>query len=216
MSSPDSVEVFSRLKKRYDLSDCSDEFLHFNNPYEILVATILSAQTTDRCVNMVTKELFRRYPDAKSLAGADIEEVEKIIHATGFFHTKARNIIAASRKVITEFGGEVPDRMEDLISLPGVGRKTANIVLGHAFSKTAGIAVDTHVRRVSRRLGLTDHDEPDKIEVDLTRVFPREYWADINRLFILHGRRVCTARKPACDACYLADLCRYAASVHSS
>lgn len=209
------VEIILRLRSNYDLSKCSDEFLHFKNPYEILIATILSAQTTDRCVNMVTRELFERYPDIESLANADMEDVEKIVHSTGFYHTKARNIIATSRMVMTEYDGRVPDCMEDLICLPGVGRKTANIVLGHAFSKTVGIAVDTHVRRVSMRLGLTDQNEPDRIEVDLTRIFPHKYWGEINQLFILHGRKVCTARKPACDMCDLADLCRYAISIQN-
>lgn len=212
MTDLDSGCILSRLRSRYDLSKSRDEFLHFRNPYETLIATILSAQTTDRCVNMVTRELFEQYPDAMALSLADIEDVERIIHPTGFFHAKAKNIIAASQMVMTEFGGVVPDQMDDLIRLPGVGRKTANIVLDHAFSKTVGIAVDTHVRRVSMRLGLTDESDPNRIEMDLVRFFPKEYWAEINGLFILHGRRVCTARKPACDGCDLADLCRYALS----
>ncbi len=212
MTDLDSDCILSRLRSRYDLSKSRDEFLHFRNPYETLIATILSAQTTDRCVNMVTRELFEQYPDAMALSLADIEDVERIIHPTGFFHAKAKNIIAASQMVMTEFGGVVPDQMDDLIRLPGVGRKTANIVLDHAFSKTVGIAVDTHVRRVSMRLGLTDESDPNRIEMDLVRFFPKENWAEINGLFILHGRRVCTARKPACDGCDLADLCRYALS----
>ena len=212
MTDLDSGCILSRLRSRYDLSKSRDEFLHFRNPYETLIATILSAQTTDRCVNMVTRELFEQYPDAMALSLADIEDVERIIHPTGFFHAKAKNIIAASQMVMTEFGGVVPDQMDDLIRLPGVGRKTANIVLDHAFSKTVGIAVDTHVRRVSMRLGLTDESDPHRIEMELVRFFPKEYWAEINGLFILHGRRVCTARKPACDGCDLADLCRYALS----
>jgi len=212
MTDLDSGCILSRLRSRYDLSKSRDEFLHFRNPYETLIATILSAQTTDRCVNMVTRELFEQYPDAMALSLADIEDVERIIHPTGFFHAKAKNIIAASQMVMTEFGGVVPDQMDDLIRLPGVGRKTANIVLDHAFSKTVGIAVDTHVRRVSMRLGLTDESDPNRIEMDLVRFFPKENWAEINGLFILHGRRVCTARKPACDGCDLADLCRYALS----
>ena len=212
MTDLDSDCILSRLRSRYDLLKSRDEFLHFRNPYETLIATILSAQTTDRCVNMVTRELFEQYPDAMALSLADIEDVERIIHPTGFFHAKAKNIIAASQMVMTEFGGVVPDQMDDLIRLPGVGRKTANIVLDHAFSKTVGIAVDTHVRRVSMRLGLTDESDPNRIEMELVRFFPKEYWAEINGLFILHGRRVCTARKPACDGCDLADLCRYALS----
>ncbi|PWR74882.1 endonuclease III [Methanospirillum stamsii] len=201
--------IVKRLRILYDLSKSRDEFLHFNNPYEILIATILSAQTTDKTVNLVTKELFSRFPSVSDLAKAGIGDVERIIHPTGFFHAKARNIIAASQMVVKDFGGEVPDRMEDLVRLPGVGRKTANIVLNHAFSKIEGIAVDTHVRRVSMRLGLTNQSEPDKIESDLTRVFSPDMWGEINGLFILHGRRICTARKPACMACVLADICRF-------
>jgi endonuclease-3 len=210
MTRADPDSILSRLRSQYDLSQSRDEFLHFTNPYETLIATILSAQTTDRCVNMVTKELFSRYPDIAALARAEIQDVEEIIHPTGFYHTKARSIIAASQMVMTEFQGRVPDEMEDLIRLPGVGRKTANIVLDHAFSKTAGIAVDTHVRRVSMRLGITDKRDPDRIETDLISFFPQDSWAEVNGLFILHGRRVCTARKPACDRCVLFDLCRYA------
>ncbi len=212
MTDLNSVSILFRLRSLYDLSKSRDEFLHFRNPYETLIATILSAQTTDRCVNMVTRELFEQYPDIAALSQADIKDVERIIHPTGFFHAKAKNIIAASQMIMTEFEGRVPDEMDELVRLPGVGRKTANIVLDHAFSKTVGIAVDTHVRRVSMRLGLTDESDPGRIEMDLVRFFPKEYWAEINGLFILHGRRVCTARKPACDGCGLADLCRYASS----
>ena len=201
--------VISRLRERYDLSQSKEEFLHFRNPYETLIATILSAQTTDRTVNLVTVELFAEYPDVASLADADIADVEKIIHRTGFYHAKARNIIAASQMVIEEFGGEVPDIMDDLIRLPGVGRKTANIVLSHAFSRIEGIAVDTHVRRVSMRLGITQESDPNRIETDLIRFFPPEIWAEINGLFILHGRKICTARKPHCASCNLADICQY-------
>jgi endonuclease-3 len=212
MTNLDPDTILSRLRSRYDLLNSRDEFLHFKNPYETLIATILSAQTTDRCVNMVTRELFMKYPDVAALSEAPVQDVEKLIHPTGFFRTKARNIIAASQMVMKEFDGRVPDEMDDLVRLPGVGRKTANIVLDHAFSKTVGIAVDTHVRRVSMRLGLTDESDPDRIEMDLVRFFPKEFWAEINGLFILHGRRVCTARHPACDICNLADLCRYASS----
>lgn len=203
--------IISRLRNLYDLSQSGNEFLHFKNPYEILIATILSAQTTDRTVNLVTQELFKRYPDIASLAKADPAEVEIIIHRTGFYHAKTKNIIATSQMVVLEYGGVVPDRMEDLILLPGVGRKTANIVLSHAFSKIVGIAVDTHVRRVSMRLGLTSQSDPNRIETDLKRIFLPDTWAEINGLFILHGRKVCNARKPSCTLCVLADMCQYAA-----
>lgn len=210
MIASDPVLIARRLRKQYDLSAHAGDFLHFGNPYEILIATILSAQTTDKTVNIVTRELFARYPDVSDLASADIADVEKIIHKTGFYHAKARNIIATSQTVVRQFKGVVPDRMADLVILPGVGRKTANIVLHHAFGITEGIAVDTHVRRVSIRLGLTDKTEPPEIEEDLMRIFPHEIWGEINGLFILHGRQVCSARKPACESCILSDLCRYA------
>lgn len=210
MSKSVPLRIFDLLYAEYDLASSRDEFLHFQTPFEILIATILSAQTTDRCVNQVTKILFSRFPDPASLASADLGEVEEIVHSTGFYHAKSRNIIAASKVLITEYGGIVPDRMELLITIPGVGRKTANIVIHHAFGRADGIAVDTHVRRVSTRLGLSDHSDPDRIEQDLCRLFPRDLWGEINGLFILHGRRVCMARSPGCHRCVLFLFCRYA------
>ena len=180
--------------------------LDFNNPFELLIATILSAQSTDAQVNRVTPALFSRYPDAKSLAKADIAEIERIIHPTGFFHAKARAILGCARMVEREFGGRVPDTMEDLVRLPGVGRKTANVVLGSAFS-VPGVVVDTHVRRVARRLGLTEASEPEKIEQDLMRLLPKKDWTPFSHRLIFHGRRICHARKPRCPECPIAHLC---------
>ncbi len=202
--------IYHILSDEYDLASSRDEFLHFETPYQILIATILSAQTTDRCVNQVTKILFSRYCDPASLSAASQAEVEEIIHATGFFRAKARNIIAAATVLVQSFDGQVPDKIEQLLTIPGVGRKTANIVIHHAFGRSEGIAVDTHVRRVSTRLGLSCHTDPDHIEQDLLRIFPPGVWGEINGLFILHGRRICQAKKPACDRCVLHELCHYA------
>jgi endonuclease-3 len=210
MSSPDFCFIYHYLCDTYDLSQSGDEFLHFNNPFEVLVATILSAQTTDRCVNQVTKVLFARYPDADSLAKADHTEVEEIIHSTGFYRAKTRNIIAAAQTLMDTFDGSVPEDMSHLLTIPGVGRKTANIVIHHAFGRSEGIAVDTHVRRVSTRLGLSNHSDPDKIEQDLLALIPPDLWGEMNGLFILHGRHICHARRPACTQCGLISHCKYA------
>ncbi len=201
--------VLTRLQARYDLSASATEFLHYENPYQILIATILSAQTTDKTVNLVTRELFFRYPDPLTLAAAPVCDVEKIIRKTGFYHVKARNIIAAAQVLISRYNGIVPDTIQDLQTLPGVGRKTANIVLHHAFGITEGIAVDTHVSRLSNRLGLSGSSDPLKIEQDLLTQYDQKDWGEINGLFILHGRKVCTARRPACHDCILKDICRY-------
>jgi endonuclease III len=179
------------------------------NPFQVLIITILSAQTTDRQVDGIAPSLFSRFPAPGSLARAKVREVEEIIHSTGFFHVKARNIIAASRVLAKDFGGKVPRTMEELLTLPGVGRKTANIVLSHAFGVQEGIAVDTHVRRIARRIGLSDEADPDRIERDLTSFYPREIWGTVNTLFIAHGRTLCTARKPRCPECPVRKDCRY-------
>jgi endonuclease III len=176
------------------------------NPFQMLVATILSAQTTDRSVNSVTPALFARYPDAAALAHANPADVEAIIKPTGFFHVKAKTIIGASAALVERFHGDVPPRIEDLITLPGVGRKTANVVLGVAFG-IPGFAVDTHVNRLTRRLGLTKSTDPVKIEADVTRLLPPEEWTGFSLRLILHGRRVCVARAPRCPECVLNDFC---------
>ena len=180
--------------------------LAHRGPFQMLIATILSAQTTDRAVNSVTPKLFARYPDAQSLAHADPAAVERLIKPTGFFRVKARTIIACSRALVERFGGEVPPSMEDLVTLPGVGRKTANVVLGVAFG-IPGFAVDTHVIRLTNRLRLTRSRDPVKIEPEVTKLIPREEWTGFSLRLILHGRRVCLARTPNCPACVLNDFC---------
>lgn len=180
--------------------------LDHRNPFELTIATILSAQTTDRMVNSVTPALFERYPTAADLAGADPEAVERIIRPTGFFRAKTRSILGAARHLVGRYGGEVPPRMEDLVTIPGIGRKTANVILGVAFG-VPGFPVDTHVTRLSRRLGLADSDDPVKIERQVCGVVPAREWTDLSLRLILHGRRVCVARRPRCEECVLADFC---------
>lgn len=209
MNRETACEVYRRLLAHYPIVGGRRHFIEFENPFEALILTILSAQTTDRAVNAVRDDLFSRYPTPEALAGAEPEEVEPIIKSIGFHHAKARYIVGTARKVVSEFGGEVPRTMEELRSLPGVGRKTANIVLSHAFGINVGIAVDTHVRRVSKRIGFTESTNPDVIERDLMALFPEEVWQDINYLLIRHGREICTAQNPKHEACFVADLCRY-------
>ena len=198
-----ALEINRRLRDEYPEALC--ELTH-RNPFELLAATILSAQTTDVRVNMVTPALFARYPDAESLANADVESVEQIIKTVGLYPSKARNLIKMARLIVDEFDGEVPRRLEDLVTLPGVGRKTANVVRSVAFV-LPGLAVDTHVGRLSRRLGLTTHEDPVKVEHDLNEFISPLKRGEFSLRLILHGRRVCDARKPACDRCMLADLC---------
>ncbi len=192
------------LKKLYPYTKTA---LRHSNPLQLLVATILSAQCTDVRVNIVTKELFRKYKTAEDFADAPQEVFEQEIRSTGFYRNKAKNIIAAAKKIIKEFGGKVPDNMEDLISLPGVARKTANVVLGDAFGKNEGIAVDTHVMRLAGRLGLSRYTDPVKIEKDLMELVPRKNWAVFSHLLIFHGRAVCAARKPNCEECDTNKFC---------
>jgi endonuclease-3 len=181
--------------------------LDYRNPFELLCATILSAQCTDARVNLVTPVLFARYPTPEALARAKPSEVEAIIRPTGFFRNKTRSLIGMAQALVADFGGRVPQTMEELRKLPGVGRKTANVILGNAYGINEGITVDTHVTRLSRRLGLTRHDDPVKIEFDLMPLFPRDHWALISHLLIFHGRQVCVARRPRCEVCVLSDLC---------
>jgi endonuclease III len=181
--------------------------LDYDTPWHLLVAVILSAQTTDVGVNKVTPVLFARYPGPEDLAGADVDDVEAIVKPTGFYHQKTKSIMAAARCVVAEFGGKVPDTMEGLMSLRGVARKTANIVISNAYGKIEGIAVDTHVFRLSHRLGLSSADDPDKVERDLMKLWPRDEWFHVNYRFINHGRGVCTAKRPICGACVMNDIC---------
>jgi len=199
-----AAEVLNRLKAHYPDATCS---LTYQTPIQLLVATILSAQCTDERVNQVTPGLFARFPDAASLAAADQLELEQLIRSTGFYHNKARNIQGAAHKIMVDFQGEVPQTMAELLTLPGVARKTANVVLAHAFGIHAGVTVDTHVRRLSNLLGFTQHQDPIKIEQDLMALLPQPDWENWSIRLIYHGRAVCNARKPACERCFLADLC---------
>jgi len=181
--------------------------LHFTNPLELLVATMLSAQCTDERVNMVTKELFKKYTKAEDYANADLKALEQDIKSTGFYRNKAKNIKKCCQLLVEKYNSQVPRTMAELLELPGVARKTANIVLSNAYGIVEGVAVDTHVRRLAQRLGLSESDDPAKIEADLMNIVPREKWMRITDLLIFHGRRVCVAKKPKCDACVLNKIC---------
>jgi endonuclease-3 len=197
-------KILARLKEAYPDAHCE---LDFSSPFQLICATILSAQCTDVRVNMVTPVLFAKYPHARALADARQEDVEEIIRSTGFFRNKAKSLIGMAQAVVAEHKGEIPATMDALVALPGVGRKTANVVLGNAFAINAGIVVDTHVTRLSGRLGLTRHDDPVRIEQDLMALTPQDDWALLSHLLIFHGRRICIARKPKCGECVLAELC---------
>ena len=196
--------LYSHLRTLYPDAQCA---LHHGNAFELLCATILSAQCTDARVNMVTPVLFAAYPTAETLARASQTDVEEIIKSTGFFRNKARSLVGMAQAVVADHGGEAPGTMDELLTLPGVGRKTANVILGNAYGLNEGITVDTHVTRLSRLLGLTRHDDPVKIEQDLMRLFPRDHWALLSPLLIFHGRQVCIARRPRCGECVLSDIC---------
>lgn len=197
-------EIFERLHRAYPDARCA---LNFESPYQLLVATILSAQCTDKRVNMVTPAVFRRYPTPNALAVAKPEELEDMIKSTGFFRSKTRSLIGMATGVVDQYGGVVPSEMEQLVELPGVGRKTANVILGNAFDRNEGVVVDTHVARLSQRLALTKQSDPVKIEQDLVKLFPRKHWTLLAHLLIEHGRQICIARTPKCDQCVLSDLC---------
>ena len=203
--SPEQVNaIISELRRLYPDAACS---LTFSNPLELLVATQLSAQCTDERVNIVTKKLFQKYRSVEDFANVSQEEFEQDIRPTGFYRNKARNIRAASQRILAVYDGEVPRTMPDLLSLPGVARKTANVVLGNAFGIVEGFVVDTHIGRLSRRFGWTKNDDPVKVEQDLMRIVPRKDWLDLSHLLIFHGRAVCNARNPRCEKCTLAHLC---------
>ncbi|MBP3608833.1 MAG: endonuclease III [Lachnospiraceae bacterium] len=205
------AEVLERLDTQYTTEyRC---YLNHETPWQLLVATILSAQCTDARVNIVTKDLFVKYPDVEAFANADLKELEQDIHATGFYHNKAKNIIACARRILTEFGGEVPRTLEDLTSLAGVGRKTANVIRGNIYNEPS-IVVDTHVKRISKKLGFTKEEDPEKIEFDLMEVLPEDHWILYNIHIITLGRTICTARNPKCTECFLADLCKAGTSGH--
>jgi len=203
------VDIIRILRKEYPEARTS---LSFATPLQILVATILAAQATDQRVNMITPGLFKKYPTAADFARAERAELEQEIRSTGFFRNKAKNIMGAAKKIVDDFGGEVPDTMEELITLPGVARKTANIVLSSGYHKAEGIAVDTHVRRLAGRLGLSKEHDPNKIERDLLEIVPRRHWLDFNFMLVNHGRKTCQARKPECPECVVQHLCPSAKS----
>ena len=198
------VDIIKLLRKTYPQSRTA---LEYETPLQILVSTILSAQCTDERVNKITPALFRKYPNAASFANADKAELEMDIRPTGFFRNKAKSIMGAARKIVEDFGSEVPDSMEKLITLPGVARKTANIVLSSVFKKAEGIAVDVHVKRLSCRMGLSKQAVPEKVEQDLLKIVPKDAWLDFNYLLVNYGRAVCQARKPRCADCVIAALC---------
>lgn len=199
-------EIIKRLKKTYPDAHCA---LEHTNAFELLIATILSAQCTDVRVNIVTADLFRKYRGPKAFADASQEELEQDIRSTGFFRNKAKNIKATSERILEAYGGEVPQTMEELLTLPGVARKTANVVMGNAFGIASGVVVDTHVSRLSQRLGLTDEKTPEKIESALEKLVPKKDWIMFSHWLIFHGRQICIARNPKCDICRLSDQCEY-------
>ena len=208
-----ALELLRRLKVIYPVAPCS---LDYETPVQLMVATMLSAQCTDARVNKVTPALFERFPDAETMAGADVSELEELVRSTGFYRNKAKNIQAAARKIVAEFAGNVPSSMEDLISLPGVARKTANVVLAHAFDIHEGVTVDTHVTRLSSLFSLTKHTEPVKIEQDLMKLLPQADWENWSIRLVYHGRAVCPARNPQCTLCDLLDVCPGAAKIRKA
>ena len=196
--------IFKRLKKEFPHPITA---LHHENAFQLIIATILSAQCTDERVNMVTKELFKKYRSAKALASANVAELEQDIRSTGFYKMKAKNIMGCAKGLLERFNGEVPNTIEELVTLPGVGRKTANVVLGQVFGIASGVVVDTHVHRLSQRLGFTEADTAEAIEQDLMQLFPKKQWIDVGTILILHGRKTCNARKPNCIACGICEEC---------
>ncbi|MCR5250013.1 MAG: endonuclease III [Lachnospiraceae bacterium] len=196
------------LLKRLDETYGTDIpcYLHHDSAWQLLIATILSAQCTDARVNIVTKDLFRKYPDVNAFANANLKELEEDIRSTGFYHNKAKNIIACCRRLLEEYGGEVPRGIEDLVTLPGVGRKTANVIRGNIFHEPS-VVVDTHVGRIARRLGLSANEDPEKVEYDLMKALPKDHWILFNMQIIALGRSICTARSPKCADCFLQDIC---------
>ncbi len=204
VSKEKAAEIMDILISRHDGSFCG---LNYGSVFQLAVATILSAQATDESVNRVTPELFRRYPDAGSLAAADPEEVKAIIKSIGLYNTKAKNIVAMAKTLVEKYGGSVPDTMKELVELPGIGRKTANIILSVGYGKVEGIAVDTHVFRISRRIGLAVGDTPAKVEKELLAILPERQWPYVNHILITHGRNICMARGPRCGECPVEKLC---------
>lgn len=205
MNKKQAIEIFELLKKQYPDAKCS---LDFNTPFEMMVAVMLSAQCTDERVNKVTAEFFPKYNTPKAFADMPLEDIENLIHSCGFYKNKAKNLKLASQKILTEFNGEVPQTMEELMSIPGVGRKSANVIMLEAFNNPQGIAVDTHAKRISNRIGFSSAKEPQKIEQDLLKLFPKEYYYAANHILIWHGRNTCKSQKPNCENCCIKHLCK--------
>lgn len=205
MKKQDAINMVEILKETYPDATCS---LDFKTPFELVIAVMLSAQCTDERVNKTTPYLFEKYPTIESFANCDINELEEIIHPCGFYKNKAKNAKACAQKLLSDFDGIVPQTMEELITLPGVGRKSANVILLEVFGIANGIAVDTHAKRISNKIGLSSKKEPEKIEQDLLKIFPKEYLKDINHLFVWHGRNTCVARNPKCEECTIKQFCK--------
>lgn len=199
------IEIFEILKKEYPDAKCS---LNFTTPFEILVAVALSAQCTDERVNKVTAEIFPEYNTPEDFANLPLEDIEKMIHSCGFYRNKAKNLKLASQKILKDFNGDVPNTMEELMTIPGVGRKSANVIMLEAFNNPQGIAVDTHVKRLSNRIGFSNEKDPEKIEKDLLKILPKKYYSDANHILILHGRNICKAQNPNCKNCCINSLCK--------
>ena len=197
--------MMNLLKNEYPDAKCS---LDFTTPFELLVAVMLSAQCTDERVNKTTPSIFAKYSTPSDFANIDTKVLENLIHPCGFYNTKSKNIIACAKKIVNDFNGEVPKTMEELTSLPGVGRKSANVIMLNAFNNPVGIAVDTHAKRISNRIGLSNQSDPSKIEQDLLKIFPSEYLPDVNHILVYHGRKICTARNPKCNICPISNMCK--------
>lgn len=204
MDSKKAIEIIKKLKDQFPNAKCS---LDFNTPFELLVAVCLSAQCTDERVNKTTPVIFAKYRTPQDFADADLSELEELVHPCGFYKNKSRNLKAAGQKIISDFDGKVPHSMEELVQIPGVGRKSANVIMLEAFDDPQGIAVDTHCKRIANRIGLSSEKEPSKIEKDLCYLIPKEYWKDVNHLLIYHGREICSSRNPKCDKCLLNTHC---------
>ena len=205
MNKKETIEIVKKLKEMYPDAKCS---LDFNTPFEMLVAVCLSAQCTDDRVNKVTPELFKVYDTPEDFANCDLENLEALIHSCRFYKNKAKNLKAAGQKIMKDFNGNVPQTMNELITIPGVGRKSANVIMLEAFDNPQGIAVDTHAKRLANRLGFSKESDPLKVEKDLLKLIPKEYWKDVNHIFIWHGRKICSSQNPKCNNCLLNDLCQ--------
>ena len=204
MNTNKAIQIMEKLKNYYPDATCS---LDFETPFQMLVAVVLSAQCTDERVNKTTPSIFSKYPTVYDFDNMDLSTLEELIHPCGFYKNKAKNLKAAARTIIEKYNGEVPKTMEELLQIPGVGRKSANVIMLEAFHNPQGIAVDTHAKRISNRIGFSNESDPLKIEQDLLKVIPKEYYYDVNHLLVWHGRKVCTARNPSCDICPIKDLC---------